>query len=105
SKGFDCRAATKAHRASPETQAKRRLNMPRQAALGQRDVPYLSRQQIEDEAVLLLAEYGNSHGQVTAPPVPVDEIVELYLKLTLEFKDMHKLFGFADVHGALWVNE
>ena len=35
----------------------------------------------------------------------VDEIVELYLGLCLEFKDMEQLFGVPDVHGALWVNE
>jgi len=32
-------------------------------------------------------------------------MVELYLGLSLEFLDMHKLFGVGDVHGALWVNE
>ena len=62
-------------------------------------------QEFEDEAALLLAEYGNKHGQVMAPPVPVDEMVELYLGLSLEFLDMQKLFGVDDVHGALWVNE
>jgi len=66
---------------------------------------FLKDQEFEDEAALLLAEYGNKHGIVTAPPVPVDEIVELYLSLCLEFKDMELLFGVADVHGALWVNE
>lgn len=62
-------------------------------------------QEFEDEATLLLAEYGNKHGQITSPPIPVDEIVELYLGLCLEFLDMQKLFGVNDVHGALWVNE
>ena len=59
-------------------------------------------QEFEDEAALLLAEYGNKHGQVIAPPIPVDEMVELYLGLSLEFLDMQKLFGVSDVHGALW---
>jgi hypothetical protein len=62
-------------------------------------------QEFEDEAALLSAEYGNKHGLVTAPPIPVDEMVELYLGLSLEFHDMQKLFGVDDVHGALWVNE
>jgi hypothetical protein len=66
---------------------------------------FLTDREFEDETVLLLAEYGNKHGQATAPPIPVDEIVELYLGLTLEFLDMQNLFGVADVHGALWVNE
>src|SRR5271170_5990481 len=66
---------------------------------------FMKDQEFEDEAALLLAEYGNKHGQVMAPPVPVDEMVELYLGLSLEFLDMQKLFGVDDVHGALWVNE
>ena len=66
---------------------------------------FMKDQEFEDEAALLLAEYGNKHGQVIAPPIPVDEMVELYLGLSLEFLDMQKLFGVGDVHGALWVNE
>jgi len=66
---------------------------------------FLKAQEFEEEASLLLAEYGENHGQVTAPPVPVDEIVELHLELVLEFSDMRELFGVDDVHGALWVND
>ncbi len=33
----------------------------------------------------LLAEYGRKHAQILAPPVPIDEIVELYLEQQLEF--------------------
>ena len=29
---------------------------------------------------------------VSAPPIPVDDIVEKYLKLTIEFDDTHRLF-------------
>jgi len=66
---------------------------------------FLTDQEFEDAAALLLAEYGTKRGQVTAPPIPVDEIVELYLELALELIDSRKLFGVDDVHGALWVNE
>jgi hypothetical protein len=66
---------------------------------------FLTDQEFEDESALLLAEYGTKHGQITAPPVPIDEIIELYLKLSLEFHNMQELFGVSDVHGALWVNE
>lgn len=66
---------------------------------------FMKDQEFDDEAALLLAEYGTNHGQVTAPPIAIDEIVELYLKLRLEFIDMRQLFGVDDVHGALWVNE
>jgi hypothetical protein len=79
--------------------------MPKQPASSGTYVPYLSKQHIEDDAVLLLAEFGGKHGLVTAPPVPIDDIVEIYLGLTVEFKDMQQLFGVGDVHGALWVND
>jgi len=78
--------------------------MPARDASGPK-VPYLPKRHIEEEAALLLAEYGETHGEITSPPVPIDEIVELHLELSLELKDMQQLFGFADVHGALWVNE
>lgn len=66
---------------------------------------FMKDQEFEDEAALLLAEYGNKHRQVAGPPIPIDEIVELYLELHLTFDDMRELFGVDDVHGALWVND
>jgi len=68
-------------------------------------LPFLKDRDFEDEAALLLAEYGQQHGVVSTPPVPIDEIVELHLGLRLEFNDMQQLFGVDDVHGALWVNQ
>ena len=66
---------------------------------------YMLDQDFEDEAALLLAEFGRKHSQILVPPIPIDEIVEIYLELQLEFLDMRQLFGVDDVHGALWVNE
>lgn len=66
------------------------------------DVPYLRKEVIESEAALVLTEYGRAHGEITAPPVPIDDIVELHLKLTLEIKDLQLIFGLGDVHGAIW---
>jgi hypothetical protein len=65
-------------------------------------VPYLSEHAIEAEATLLLAEFGRDHYPLTKPPTPVDDIVELQLKLCLEIQDLRKLFGFGDAHGAIW---
>jgi hypothetical protein len=79
--------------------------MAKQSSLVGPKVPYLPKQHIEDEASLLLAEYGRVHGVVTGPPIPIDDIIEVYLRLTVEFKEMQKLFGLGDVHGALWVNQ
>lgn len=68
-------------------------------------VPYLTKQHIERQADALLGEFGGARVAVTAPPVPIDEIVELHLGLAIEFKNMVELFPFADVHGALWMKE
>lgn len=80
-------------------------NVRWKAPAAQGQVPYLSKQQIEQEAKLLLAEFASERGTVAVPPIPIDEIAELHLKLSVEFKDMKALFSYADVHGALWVND
>jgi Zn-dependent peptidase ImmA (M78 family) len=65
----------------------------------------LTDQEFEDEAALLLAEYGNQHGQVTAPPVPIDDIVEGYLKLAIEYRDLRADYPEGDVLGCIWFND
>ena len=79
--------------------------MGRRIRASREDVPYRPRKHIEEEAALLLAEYAQQHSEVTEPPIPVDDIVELHLGLTFEIKDMRELFGHGDVHGALWIND
>jgi len=54
-------------------------------------VPYLYEEQIERDAAALLAEYAQARGVNVAPPVPIEDIVEKYLKLGVEFDDMHRL--------------
>ena len=76
--------------------------MARRLSANMSEVRYLHDKQIEAEAELLIGEYSLQFDPVTAPPIPVDEIVELHLRLVLEFKDMKSLFPFADVHGAIW---
>jgi len=72
------------------------------AIIDREDVPRLAKPRIETVAQRLLHEYEQHRGAV-APPIPIDEIVELHLGLTIEFMDMRQLFGAGDVHGALWV--
>jgi hypothetical protein len=69
------------------------------------DVPYLPKTRIEKAALALLGEYGEKHGVIAAPPVPIDEILELHLGLTIELKNLRDLFSHGDVHGALWMRE
>lgn len=79
--------------------------MSRRITASGRDVPYLSERALEDEGLLLLAEYGREHAEITGPPVPIDDIIEIHLKLTFELKDLAGLFGHGDVHAALWINK
>jgi hypothetical protein len=68
-------------------------------------VPFLREEVIESEAEMLLAEYGREHEAIICPPVPIDEIIELHLKLEFEIRDLRTLFGLGDVHGAIWFRE
>jgi len=76
----------------------------RRTSSNRQEVPYLSKEDIEAEAALVLAEFVQKQ-PVACPPVPVDDIVELHLGLTFELKDMRQLFQVGDVHGALWMDE
>lgn len=65
-------------------------------------VKYLSKHQIELNAGRLLADFGKSFGAVEQPPIPVEEILETHLKLTMEFDNLRSRLGFPDILGALW---
>jgi hypothetical protein len=77
----------------------------RKAATAGAKPRFLTDQEFEDEAALLLAEYGNQHGQVTAPPVPIDDIVEGHLKLAIEYCDLRADYPEGDVLGCIWFND
>jgi hypothetical protein len=66
-------------------------------------VKFLPAKEIETEALCLLDEYGRRFSPVTAPPVPVEEILECYLGLDLAFDDLVRRTGVPDVLGATWV--
>src|SRR5262245_58910044 len=72
-------------------------------------VPFLSAKEIESAATTLLVEFGGlGNGGRLKPPVPVEQILEKHLKLTLDFDDLHEKLGVPrdgeepDVLGALW---
>jgi Zn-dependent peptidase ImmA (M78 family) len=75
-------------------------------------VPYLSEAAIERDSMALLTEYARARGVPIGPPVPIEDIVEKYLKLCIEFDDTHKLFGIprdpecgADILGVIFFDE
>jgi hypothetical protein len=70
-----------------------------------RTIPFLQDAEFEDAAALMLDEYGRQCGQVTAPPVPIDDIVEEHLKLVIEIRDLRAEYPEGDVLGAIYFNE
>ena len=72
-----------------------------------RFIPYLAEETIERDAASLIGEYEHARGVTIEPPIPIEDIVEKYLKLRIEFDDMHvrhnvprPLDGDADILGA-----
>jgi hypothetical protein len=67
-------------------------------------LPFLTRHHIEAESQSLLASYGAKYGLLSKAPIPVDEILNVYLKVTLDFDDLPKLLRVnSDVFGATWI--
>jgi Zn-dependent peptidase ImmA (M78 family) len=60
---------------------------------------------IEAASLCLLAEYGRKYGDVVAPPVPVEAVLEAHLGLGLDFDDLPGLVGVPDVLGATWIQD
>jgi Zn-dependent peptidase ImmA (M78 family) len=79
--------------------------MSRRASAPPTEVPFLTDKVIEEESALLLAEFCAQQRPIMAPPIPIDDIIELHLKLTFEISDLQGLFRVADVHGAIWIND
>jgi len=70
------------------------------------DVPYLPKQQIEDDAQRLLEAYCHERGQPVQIPIPVDEILEHHLGFSLSFEDLGSHLGVpgTDILGAMFVD-
>jgi Zn-dependent peptidase ImmA (M78 family) len=79
--------------------------MSNRASSVQHKVPYLNAEKIQREAQFLLEEFELKFDRKINSAVPVETIAEIQLQLTLEIKDMKSLFPFADVHGAIWLEE
>lgn len=73
------------------------------------NVPYLAEETIERNAAALLAEFAHSRGIVLTPPIPIEDIVEKHLGLSIDFDDLHARFsvprpenGQTDILGAIY---
>ena len=72
-------------------------------------VPYLTNEFIERDAIALLSEFECARGVPLEPPIPIEDIIEKFLKLPLDFADMHELHkvprpakGETDILGAIY---
>lgn len=62
----------------------------------------LSERAIEAEASAILERYSKECEPILKPPVPVDDLPEMILKVRLEFDDLRKMLGRTDAIGATW---
>ena len=65
-------------------------------------VARLSERAIEAEATAILERYSKECEPILKPPVPVDDLPEMILKVRLEFDDLRKMLGRNDAIGATW---
>lgn len=68
-------------------------------------VPFKKKSEIEAMAFDLLRRYQAWKGGILAPPINIDEIVEGYLKINLEFGDLREQLSIPDVLGATWFED
>ena len=68
-------------------------------------VPFLRSRELDHFADELLGKYAKKTGKPITAPVPVEAILENYLGLTMEFKDLEKLLGQPGILGATWIDK
>lgn len=56
-------------------------------------VKYLSEEKIEQDAEALLKDFYRKRGQSVSAPVPIEDIAEKYLGLSIDFDDIHEVLG------------
>lgn len=75
-------------------------------------VPFLPEDRIERETTVLLEQFARESGAPVSAPIPVEDILEGHLHLSLDFDDLHATLGIPlpasgqrDLLGALWIDE
>ena len=68
-------------------------------------VDWLKQEEIEGSAQQLLHGYQNMNGILLEPPVPIENIIQRFLKLKLEIDDLRGELGHLDVIGAIYFDE
>ena len=65
-------------------------------------VPWISKREISEKAITLIEDFQARAGYRITPPIPVDEIVERSLGLTIRYMDLSKVLGRRNVLGATY---
>ena len=68
-------------------------------------VPFLKPDEIESAVVDLRRKFSKWTGAPLRPPIPIDDIVEKYLRLSFAIIDLRAKLGIRDVLGATWFDE
>jgi len=68
-------------------------------------VPYLKKQAISDISSTVLTRYKEMVSGPVAPPIPVEDIIERYYGLQIDYIDFEKRHGLKDVYGATYVQK
>jgi len=69
------------------------------------EVEHLKKEQITAAAELVLTEFATDFDWERALPVPVEDILECYLDVTLEFGNLQEMLGGIDILAASWIQE
>jgi len=67
-------------------------------------VPWMTKEEIACEARELLAGYESMVGRRVSPPIPVEDMIERFLDLSLSYEDLEAKLGIDDVLGATYVD-
>lgn len=68
-------------------------------------VPWLLKKTIADAAAGVIAGYAAKLNRPVQPPIPVEEIIERSLSMTLEYTDLKKKLELNDVLGAIYISD
>lgn len=69
------------------------------------DVRWVPKDEIAFLASGLLENYESCTGKRVDPPVPVEDIIERHLNISLEYDDLKAMLNLPDVLGATWLTE
>jgi len=68
-------------------------------------VRWISKDEMAFVAMHLLEDYERFSGERVVAPIPIEDIIERYLKISLAYDDLKSMLNLPDVLGATWLAE